>query len=262
MDALCNDLTAEHDDLDRIVAGGNLSAPTPAAGWTVADQISHLWYFDQRALLALTDPDSFVADAALLLASRDEADRRDPSVEQGRELAPDALIDAWRDDRRRLVAHARTADPRSRVPWYGPAMSARSFVTARLMETWAHGQDVADALGVQRTPTDRLRHVAHIGVAARPFSFITNGRPPDETAVRVELTSPSGEWWTWGPEDAADRVVGPALDFCLVVTQRRHRDDVHLEVVGPVANEWIGIAQAFAGPPGPGRRPGQFSEVA
>ena len=65
--------------------------------------------------------------------------------------------------------------------------------------------------------------------------------------------------WTWGPEDAADRVTGPAIDFCLLVTQRRHRDDVRLVADGPAADEWLGIAQAFAGPPGPGRRPGEFA---
>ena len=138
-------------------------------------------------------------------------------------------------------------------------MSARSFITARLMETWAHGQDVVDALGAERPPTDRLRHVAHIGVGARPFSYVANGREPNPAPVRVELVAPSGDEWTWGPDDAADRVSGPALDFCLLVTQRRHRDDVDLTVQGAAADEWIGIAQAFAGPPGPGRRPGQFA---
>jgi uncharacterized protein (TIGR03084 family) len=124
------------------------------------------------------------------------------------------------------------------------------------METWAHGQDVADTLGVTREPTDRLRHVAHIGVRALPFSFVLRERPVPDAPVRVELVAPSGESWTWGPEDAADRVTGPALDFCLLVTQRRHRDDTALEVTGPVATEWATIAQAFAGVPGEGRKPG------
>ena len=129
------------------------------------------------------------------------------------------------------------------------------------METWAHGQDVVDGLGVTRQPTDRLRHVAHIGVGARPFSYVANGRTVNETPVRVELVAPSGETWAWGPEGAADFVGGSALAFCLVVTQRRHRDDVVLDVRGQAADEWMSIAQAFAGPPGEGRRPGQFSQV-
>ena len=260
MDAICDDLTAEHEALDRIVAERDvLGRPTPAPGWTVADQISHLWFFDQRALLALTDPDAFAADAVELLAELERTGGTDGSVAAGRALGDDELLASWRRDRAGLVEHARLVDPRSRVPWYGPAMSARSFLTARLMETWAHGQDVVDGLGVDREPTDRLRHVAHLGVGARPFSYVANGRAVPEQPVRVELTAPSGEAWTWGPEEAAGRVAGPALDFCLLVTQRRHRDDVRLEVTGAAASEWMDIAQAFAGPPGVGRRPGQFT---
>ncbi|MGI9031853.1 MAG: TIGR03084 family metal-binding protein [Ilumatobacteraceae bacterium] len=257
MDTLCDDLAAEQDDLADLVAGVDLSTATPAAGWTVADQVSHLWFFDQRALLALTDPDEFAADAAVLLQAVVEGP--DPSVVAGRTLAPADLLAGWQRDRERLVAHARTVDPRLRVPWYGPAMSARSFITARLMETWAHGQDVADGLGRRRRPTDRLRHVAHIGVGARRFSHVANGRQPDDTPILVELTGPDGETWSWGPPDADEHVRGPALDFCLVVTQRRHLDDVDLEIEGRAAQEWMSIAQSFAGPPGPGRRPGQFT---
>ena len=259
MDALCDDLAAEHDDLDDLVAFADLSMPTPAPGWSIGDQLSHLWFFDQRALLALTEPEMFAADSAALLALVVEGP--DPSVQVGRLLDPAALIEVWRSDRRRLVEYARTVDPKARVPWYGPAMSARSFLTARLMETWAHGQDVADALGVERVPTDRLRHIAHIGVGARRFSYVVNGREADETPVLVELSSPSGETWSWGPAEATERLRGAALDFCLLVTQRRHRDDVHLEVVGSSADEWMGIAQSFAGPPGEGRRAGQFTAV-
>jgi len=134
-------------------------------------------------------------------------------------------------------------------------MAARSFATARLMETWAHGQDVADALGVVRRPTARLRHVAHIGVRARPFSYAVRAMTVPTGDVRVELRGPDGEKWSWGQPDAPDAVRGDAVDFCLLVTQRRHRDDVGLTVVGPLATEWMAIAQAYAGPPGPGRAP-------
>jgi uncharacterized protein (TIGR03084 family) len=76
---------------------------------------------------------------------------------------------------------------------------------------------------------------------------------PRDTPIRVELTGPDDSLWTWGPPDAADRVTGPALDFCLLVTQRRHRDDLALVIEGPAATEWMAIAQAFAGEAGPGR---------
>ena len=149
------------------------------------------------------------------------------SVAPGRSMPPAELLRGWRDDRQRLIDAARAVDASTRVPWYGPAMGARSFITARLMETWAHGQDVADALGVTRRPTARLRHVAHIGVRARPFSYLINNMTMPDADVAVRLTVPDGDTWEWGDVadtgatgDTRDTVTGPALDFCLVVTQR------------------------------------------
>ena len=150
-------------------------------------------------------------------------------------------------------------DPAMRVPWFGPPMSVASSLTARLMETWAHGQDISDTLGVQREPTRRLRHVAHIGVGARGFSYAAHRLPVPTEPVRVELEAPTGELWTWGPAHAANCVTGPALDFCLLVTQRRHRADTAVVAAGADADQWLNIAQAFAGPPGAGRVPGQFA---
>ncbi len=153
----------------------------------------------------------------------------------------------------RLVDAARAADTAVRVPWYGPDMSLGSFLTARIMETWAHGQDVADALGIERTPSSRLHHVAFLGWRAVANSFVVHGRPVPTEPVRVDL-----DGLVLGPEDAADVVRGSLLDFCLVVTRRRHPDDTGLVAEGPVATEWLAIAQAYAGPPGGGRVPGQF----
>ena len=258
MNAICDDLEAEHAALDEIVAPlaeDRWDCATPAAGWAVRDQVSHLWFFDQRALLALTDPDGFAADAARLMAGGGT----DASVVPGRAMTGAALLDAWRVDRRRLIDVARTVDPGARIPWYGPAMAARSFITARLMETWAHGQDVADALGVPRVPTGRLRHVAHIGVRARPFSYANRKMAMPEREVHVALTGPDGDTWTWNDPGATDRVCGPALDFCLAVTQRRHRSDTSLVIDGDAAQEWMSIAQAFAGAPGDGRPAGHFA---
>jgi uncharacterized protein (TIGR03084 family) len=251
MQEICDDLEAEHVALDEVlVEVDDWDRSTPAEGWTVRDTISHLWFFDQRADLALRDPDAFAADAAVLLERGIDA-----STEPGRSMSSTALHEAWRRDRSELVAHARGVDPSVRVPWYGPAMGARSFITARLMETWAHGQDVADAAGVSRPATSRLRHVAHIGVRARPFSYAVNARPLPDVDVYVALDAPDGSQWVWGEPSSPDRVIGPALDFCLVVTQRRHLDDTALVLEGDAAVEWMSIAQAFAGPPGGGRAP-------
>lgn len=258
MERICDDLAAEHRALEELLVGldeAGWDTPTAAPGWSVRDQVSHLWFFDRRALMALTDVSAFDTDRAHLMANGGTA----LSVEPGRAMSGPAMLDEWRADAEELIGVARSVDPSSRVPWYGPAMAARSFITARLMETWAHGYDVADALGVTPVPTERLRHVAHIGVRARPFSYAIRGMEMPTAEISVVLTSPSGETVSWGPEGAPDVVSGSLVEFCLVVTQRRHIADTGLRVEGPAANEWISIAQAFAGEPGEGRRPGQFA---
>jgi uncharacterized protein (TIGR03084 family) len=254
MAALAADLAAESAVTRTLVAGLDETGwrtPTPAAGWDIADQIGHLAYFDDVAVRAAVRPGKFRAE----LAAAPENIDPDTIVARYRDRSGVELL-AWFDAARTELLETFTKlDPRQRLPWFGPDMSAASLLTARLMETWAHTQDIADALGVTREPTRRLRHVAHIGIGARAFSYAARGRTPPQTPVWVELTAPDGTPWTWGQPDAADRVTGPALDFCLLVTQRRHRDDLALVTEGPVAQEWMAIAQAFAGPPGPGRKP-------
>jgi uncharacterized protein (TIGR03084 family) len=257
------DLVAEQDDLDLLVRDlddRDWSRPTPAEGWSVGDQIGHLTFFDATAITALTAPEQFRAEVEAALAQG--GDFTAHHLDRARAMSGTELLEVWRRGRRDLLAAVAGADPGVRAPWYGPPMSLASFVSARLMEAWAHGQDVADGLGVVRTPTDRLRHVAHIGVRARPFSYTVRGRQPPPEAVSVELLAPSGEQWTWEAEGSVDVVRGSALGFCLVVTQRRHLDDTDVVAEGPGAQEWMELAQAFAGPPGPGRRPGQFVPLA
>jgi uncharacterized protein (TIGR03084 family) len=244
--ALLDDLSAEHADLDRLVAGADLDRPSAAAGWTVGDCVGHLWFFDREATKALVDPDGFTAGLDRIASDPDGYMKA--TLEEARALGAE-LMPSARATRRGLLDALRAADPAAKVPWYGPPMSPASFATARLMEYWAHGQDIADGLGVTRTPTDRLRHIAHLGMRTRGFSYAVRGLAAPTTDVRVELTAPSGDVWTWGDVDAGDRVSGTALDFCLVVTQRRHADDTGLVVTGDAAKEWMSIAQAFAGGP-------------
>lgn len=256
MRELVSDLAAETASLRELL--GDLDQdrwrlPTPAEGWTIADQVSHLAFFDDAAIMSATDPDGFAAEmerAVTLgeLTANDVAERY-------RSMASAELL-AWFDaSRQRLMEVFAELDPAARLPWFGLPMSAASSLTARIMETWAHGQDVADALSKAIAPTGRLRHIAHIGVRALPFSFAVNGLDVPAEPVRVELTGPEGDLWTWGPQDAVNRVTGPALDFCLLVTQRRHRDDTAIRASGMIAQHWLTIAQAFAGPPGAGREP-------
>ena len=254
------DLTAETAELDALVAGlpeDGWRRATPAPGWTVAHQIAHLAWTDDIATLAATDAEGFAA--ALQAALAEFAGYVDRAADEWSRQPTTELLTTWRDGRQRLADALLAVPAGTKLPWFGPPMSATSMATARLMETWAHAQDVSDAVGVARPATDRLRHVAHIGVRTRDFAYLVRDRPAPAEPFRVELIAPSGEVWAWGPEDALQRVTGPAVDFCLLVTQRRHRDDLALVAEGADADAWLDIAQAFAGPPGEGRTKGQFA---
>lgn len=259
LDSIVADLRAEGDDLDALVA--DLSAeqwatPTPAPGWSVAHQIAHLSWTDnvaERTTSAAAGNTAAADEFAVTLESvwADPSGFVDAAADE--EATNPALLTTWRTRRHAMTDALTLVPPGAKIAWFGPPMSAASMATARLMETWAHGQDVADALGVTRAPTDRIHGVAHIGVRTRDFAYAVNQQTPPAEPFRVELTSPLGELWTWGPGDAQQRVTGSAADFCLLVTQRAHRDDLDVHAEGPDAAHWLTIAQAFAGLPGAGR---------
>lgn len=253
------DLAAESDELDRAVADlaeDRWALDTPATGWTIAHQIAHLAWTDEQAILAATKPDVFITELERVAAEADPQALVDDAAATGARRAPAELLAAWRQGRGQLSDGLASVPDGTKVPWFGPPMSPASMATARIMETWAHGKDVHDALGLTRVPTARLRHVAHLGVRTRDFAYAVNGLRAPADPFRLELTGPDGDTWTWGPDDAMQRVTGDALEFCLLVTQRRHRDDTTLTAEGADADTWLGIAQAFAGPPGGGRKPG------
>lgn len=257
-DSILADLAAETESLLSITDGlgpgpDGIDRMTPAEPWTIRDQLSHLAGFDEKAHISATDPERFMAELA-----DDFGDGGDALMERqfahGRSMSPAEVIDWLRTERAALIEAFAGLDPEARVPWYGPPMKTRSSAVARLMETWAHGVDVADALEVVREPTDRLFHVAELGVKTFRFAFQNRGMKVPETRVRVALEGPTGTVQTWN-EDSSDVVSGPVEDFCLVVAQRRNVADTALEVGGEVAQLWMRHAQVFAGPPGPGRPP-------
>ncbi|HET8993627.1 MAG TPA: TIGR03084 family metal-binding protein [Rhodococcus sp. (in: high G+C Gram-positive bacteria)] len=250
---LLDDLCAEGDALDRLVADlteGDWRRPTPAVGWTVAHQIGHLLWTDLAALTAITDPDAFAAGVEGIT---DLDGFVDVGAAEHAVREPGELLAHWRAARRELAAALAGVPVGTKIAWYGPPMSAASMATARIMETWAHGGDVAAALGVAQPATPRLRHIAHLGVRTRDFAFVIHDRAVPAEPFRVVLTAPDGSIWEWGPGDATQSVSGSALDFCRLVTQRVHRADTSLVAQGSDADIWLDLAQAFAGPPGPGR---------
>lgn len=258
IESLLADLRAEQESVDAVLAQVGEAAwqtDTPAAGWKVQDQVAHLAYFDGAVTEAISDPDAFTAK---LPARAEDTDYVNTVAKPLVALPSSELWERWKSGREPMYAAMRDADPTARYPWYGPPMSVASACTARIMETWAHGQDIADGLGVVREPSDRVAHVVFIGYRARPFAYANRGMELPGGDIRLELTLPSGAPLVMG-ESQTDVIRGSALDMALLVTQRRHRDDTSLTAEGTLAEEFLDVAQAFAGPPGGGREPGQFA---
>lgn len=277
LESVLSDLAAEGDQLRTAVAGLDDAAwatPVPAERWTIATTIAHLLWTDEVAVLAAragTPEGKEAWDAVVLQAIADPTGFVDAGAVEIAVLPPADLMARWDAGRAALTGALREVPDGTKMPWFGPPMSPTSMATARFMETWAHALDVYDglvstgsttgngsttgssAIAARPAPSDRIKHVAHLGVRTRGFSYVQNGLEPPTAEVRVELTAPSGATWTWGPDDATQSVTGSAYDFCQLVTQRIHRDDTDLVAVGDDAEQWLRIAQAFAGPAGGGR---------
>lgn len=254
MRPLLDDLAAETEAVAALVADVAPEAwdlVTPSEPWTIRDQIGHLAYFDEQATLAAQDAEEFGRrlDRDLGALTTDVAD-----LHRARARSGPATLEWWREARAELLAAFTPLDPEQRLPWYGPPMRARTSLVARLMETWAHGTDIADTLGAALPVTSRLFHVADLGVRTFSWSFANRGLDVPEQRVRVALRGPSGTTRIWNDAESAS-ITGPVEDFCLVVAQRRHPADTHLVLEGGLARRWMEVAQVFAGPPGEGRAP-------
>lgn len=250
------DLAGEGAELDGVLAG--LSAeqwqlPTSAPGWSIADQVGHLTATDELAVQAARDPEGFRAVRGELVAMLEGG--LEPASQYRPSESGVALHERWRTAQSAVLDALHGHPPGTRMPWFGPDMSPAGIATGRLMELWAHGGDIADALGMVRPPTGRIRHIARLGVGARDHAFAVHGLPAPSDPFRVELVGPDGDVWHFGPADAPQAVTGPAIDFCLLATRRVHRNDTALRASGPDADRWLDVAQAFVGAPGEGRPP-------
>lgn len=253
MRELLHDLASEHEVLDHVLnhlKDENWDVPSPAEGWTLRDCVSHLAELDELAVVVVNER-SFPersenpAGGALTMVQLEAYGK-----------SPTEMVSWWRESAQDLIEALSPLDPSERLPWFGPPMSARSFASGRLLEAWSHGLDILDAAGVEPQDTDRIKNIAHMGYTTREFAYVNRGLAPPTTPLYVELLAPSGTTWTWGDPDSPDRITGPAGDFCRIVTQRIHPSDTELRTEGSLAAEYLEVAQAFAGPPGPGRPPG------
>lgn len=254
------DLIAEGEALDSLVTRlgpGQWALPTPAPGWTIAHQIAHLASTARLARAAATDPAAF---ALMTTGAAEDFDAAVTRVLQPYLVGlPTALLTRWRLERAQAARALASLPPDQMVPWVARKLPAGMLASAGIMELFAHGQDIADTVGTRIEPTDRIRHLVNFAVRNWAFGYLMRGQTPPDEQFRFELTAPSGQAWEYGPADAGQRISGPAVDFCLLTTRRRHRGDLSLVASGPDAERWLDIAQAYRGAPGPGRRPGQFA---
>lgn len=255
-------LAADIDEVGNLVRDiddNDWAKPTPAPGWSIADQIAHLTFIFRLAKTAAADPDTFKGIAAKAAQNFDGA--VNAALQQFNGFPPKELLARFRSEGDASVEALAAVPENAVVPWLVNPLPPAVLASAGIMELFGHGQDIADALGIRREPTDRLRPLVQFAVLTRDFGYLSHGLTPPAEPFRFELTAPSGEVWTFGPEDATEKVSGPVHDFCLLVTRRRHRDDLALTASGAEADRWLDIAQAYRGPAGEGRTPGQFADT-
>lgn len=256
------DLEAENEAIDEIVAGLDATqwkSPTPAPGWTIKHQVAHLSSIARIAGIAASDPELFRKVSS-------GADKNfDAAVEAlltpYLDASPAELLTRWRTERAGAFRALAALPPDRMVPWVARSIPAGVLACAGIMELFAHGQDIADAIGVRREYTDRIGHLVWFATRNRDFGYQARNLTPPDEEFRFELTAPSGVLWEFGPADAVNRITGPAVDFCMLVTRRRHRADLSLHATGEQADYWMDIAQAYRGSPGEGRVPGQFKVI-
>jgi len=245
----CDECDALHSALENAPAEAWVE-PTQFKGWTFDDILGHLYFFDHAAEIAARSRDEIQAlFCEIAAASATGVSLIDYSRRWLDGCAGSDLLERWRGQYQRLADVYAAFEPDHRLAWAGPDMSARSFMSARQMETWAHGQAIFDALGIDRVEHDRLRNIAVMGVNTFGWTFRVNRREVPAVRPYVRLTSPSGALWEWNEPATAERVEGSAVDFCRVVTQTRNLLDTNLAVTGDVARQWMESAQCFAGPP-------------
>ena len=255
------DFRAECDCLAEVLAplsDNDFERATLFKEWTLHDVVAHLHIFNYAADASIHDLAAFDGFKQFMAARRGRLSLRELTDEWFEGRRNRAVYDVWREYYPRMCERLEGVDPKQRAEWFGPSMSVRSSITARQMETWAHGQEIFDVLGLDREDADRIKNIVFLGINTFGWTYAVRGLGPPKVVPCLRLTAPSGEIWTWNAEETANRITGNAVDFAQVVTQVRNVADTSLEVTGPIATEWMGMAQCFAGapetPPAPGAR--------
>ncbi len=247
------DFRAESHALATVLTPLNdadFDAVTQFKGWTVNDVLGHLHMFNVAADLTLKDGNLFTAFFAKIAEGLSQGktllETQYPFLDG---LKGKALFEAWQQGAEQTADNYAQADPKARLKWAGPDMSARSSITARQMETWAHGHEVFDLLGVERVDSDRIKNIVHLGIGTFGWTFINRSLPVPDPAPWVHLDAPSGAVWDWNEQQSDNSVTGSAVEFAQVVAQVRNIADTSLVTRGEIAKDWMEVAQCFAGPP-------------
>jgi uncharacterized protein (TIGR03084 family) len=250
------DESAALADLLAPLSDPEFETPTLFKGWTINQILRHLHVWNIAAAHSVEGEERFATFMRTLMGGERRRSFTEAEAEYLDGLSGRALFEAWQSQFEKLSACFGATDPKARLKWVGPDMSALSSVTARLMETWAHAQAIYDVLGVERVDTDRIGNIVRLGVNTYGWTFKNRKEEPPGPMPRLRLTAPSGVIWEYGEGD--DIIEGSATEFCQVVTQCRNLADTSLAVHGPIASRWMSIAQCFAGPsqnpPAPGAR--------
>jgi uncharacterized protein (TIGR03084 family) len=246
------DFLDECKALDKLLAPMNevdFDTPTQFKGWTINNIIRHLHVWNIAVDLSLRDEVAFGAFVVEMMGGVRGGKLPEFEATYLDGLSGYALRSAWISRAEMTAAAFAATDPKRRLKWVGPEMSALSSITARLMETWAHAQAIYDVLGEDRSDTDRIGNIVRLGVNTWGFTWKNRRIEPPGAMPRLRLEAPSGAIWEYGEASDSGTVSGSATEFCQVVTQCRNIADTSLEVRGEVAHQWMEIAQCFAGPP-------------
>ncbi|MGJ9423261.1 maleylpyruvate isomerase family mycothiol-dependent enzyme [Aeromicrobium sp. CF3.5] len=262
--ATISPLSALREEVEAIsallddIGGEDWSTETPAEGWTVQHQVAHLISVYTLAGRAASDPDGF--RTFLTHLSSDFGGNVAAAMEPMLTKSPDELVAMWAATSAETVAALDTLPGNQMVPWLVNDIPAAVLAMAGTTEAFAHGQDIRDAFRTLRTRTDHVRMICEFAFHTRTFGWLGRGEEPAELALRLEVEAPSGDLWVIGDPDGADIVTGDAWDLALLVTRRRHLDDLKVRGSSQMAREWLTVAQAYRGAAGVDRRPGQFSD--
>jgi len=246
------------DFLDETIAISHLLEPlgdadfdreTQFKGWTINNILRHLHVWNIAADLSLRDEAGFAAFVQEMMAGIRSGRLPDFECAYLAGLSGQSLRSAWLERAEATTDTFASADPKARVKWVGPDMSALSSITARLMESWAHAQAVYDVLGITRQDSDRIGNIVRLGVNTWGWTWKNRRVDPPGDMPHLRLIAPSGAVWEFGDASGSDKIAGRATEFCQVVTQCRNVADTSLEVSGEVAHHWMSVAQCFAGPP-------------